>query len=148
MIISRPLFDHKPHVAAFRRELNGVAQDVDHHLLELHRVADIVVVNRAVRDAFVVQPLIPALAANDGIDLFQAFGKGEFLCLDDHPSGFDARHVQDVVDDSQQVLRGCADLCQIFLDLIRSGRLVHGDVVQSDDRVHGRADLMAHVGEE
>ena len=148
MVVSRPLFDHEPHEAAFRRELDGVGQYVYHHLLELHRVADIVIVNRAAGDAFVPQPLVPALAAHDGIDLFQALGKGKFLCLDDHFSGFDARHVQYVVDDSQQVLRGGADLCQILPDLVRSGRLVHGDVVQSDDRVHGRADLMAHVGEE
>ena len=148
MVIPRSLFDHKSHAPALRRELYGVAEDVYHHLLKLHRVADIVIVNPAARDAFVPQPLVLALAAHDGIDLFQALGKGELLGLDDHPSGFDARHVQNVVDDSKQMLGGGADLCQIFLDLVRSGRLVHGDVVQSDDRVHGRADLMAHVGQE
>ena len=46
------------------------------------------------------------------------------------------------------MLGGFADLGQVFLDLIACRGIVHRDIVQTDDRVHGRADLMAHVGQE
>ena len=144
----RPLLDHKTYRAPFGRELDGIAQDVDQHLLELHDVADIIIIDAARDPAVVAQTFVPALAADHGVDLLKALGKGELLLLDRHAPGFDAAHIQNVVDDPQQMLRGGADLLQVFLHLVAGRGIVHGDVVQTDDGVHRRADLMAHVGEE
>ena len=41
-----------------------------------------------------------------------------------------------------------ANLQQVFFDCVGNIRLVEGNVVQADDGVHGRADFVAHVGEE
>ena len=43
---------------------------------------------------------------------------------------------------------GRAAFLQIHSDLRRSRRVVQGNAVQTDDRIHGRTDLMAHIGEE
>ena len=45
------------------------------------------------------------------------------------------------------MLRGRPDFGKIFLYFIARRRIVHSDVVESDDGVHGRPDLMTHVGE-
>ena len=65
--------------------------------------------------------------------------------LDDHPAGFNAAHIQDVVDDSQQMLCRIPDPPQVFLHLFAGRRIVHGDIVQADNGVHGRPDFMAHI---
>ena len=46
------------------------------------------------------------------------------------------------------MLGGAANLLQILPCLRRGIRIVECDIVQTDDGVHRRADLMAHVGEE
>ena len=46
------------------------------------------------------------------------------------------------------MLRRGADLLQILFGLFRRFRVIEGDVVQPDDGIHRRADLMAHIGEE
>ena len=40
------------------------------------------------------------------------------------------------------------DLFQLFFDVRCEIRVIQGDVVQTDDDVHGRTDLMAHIGQE
>ena len=49
--------------AAGGRELDGVAEDVDEHLLQLHAVADVVVPESVLQPAAVRQALFLALAA-------------------------------------------------------------------------------------
>ena len=44
--------------------------------------------------------------------------------------------------------RALADLLQILARLIGQGVVAQRQAVEADDRVHGRADLMAHIGEE
>ena len=42
----------------------------------------------------------------------------------------------------------CTDLFQMVPGLLRRIRIIECDVVQADDGIHGRADLMAHIGQE
>ena len=112
------------HLAALRRKLHGIAQDVDEHLPQLHLVADVVIVDRRVDMAVISQALVVALSAEHRIDGFQQFREGEFLVLEGHPAGFDAGHVQNVVDEPQQVIRGISNLLQIALRLFRRIRIV------------------------
>ena len=147
-VVAPALLDEERHRAAFRREFDGVAQDVDHDLLELHAVTDVVLVDGADRAAVVRNSLVGALAADDGVDLLEIVGERELIVLDDHLPRFYAGHVEDVIDDAEQVLCRGADLQQVFFDSVGNIRLVEGNVVQADDGVHGRADLVAHVGEE
>ena len=76
-------------------------------------------------------------------DLFQA--EGDLFEL--QPVGLDLGQVEDVVDESQQGLARILDLVEIIL-LFRRQLGLQGQVGQADDRVHGGADLVAHVGQE
>ena len=134
--------------SAFRRELHGVAQDIDDDLAKLEFVSQIIIVNFADGSAVVGEALILALGADHGIDLLQHGGEGEFVVLDDHPPGLDPAHIQDIVDDPQQVLRGHTDFFQMVPGFGRNVRLVEGDAVQADNGVHRRADFVAHTGKE
>ena len=133
---------------AFRGKFDCVAEDVDHHLAQLHVVADIIVPDISAGPAVIFQALVPALTADNGIHLFQYLCKRELLALDCHTARFDPAHVQNIVDDAQQVIGGCADSGQILFHLFAGRRFVHGNVVQPNDGVHGGTDLMAHVGQE
>ena len=66
-------------------------------------------------------------------------------------AGFDLRHVEDVVDDVEQVLPALVDVAAVFLVLVGAERPEHPgfhDLGEADDGVERRAQLMAHVGEE
>ena len=142
------LFDQKGDFSALRRELHRVAQNIDHHLAELDFVAVIIIVYLSHRAAVEFQPLVPALATDNGIDLLQRVREGKLFILDDHTPGLNPAHVQDVVDDSQQMLRRSSDFFQKLPGFWRNVRIVQGDAVQPNDGVHRRADLMTHIGKE
>ena len=136
------------HPAALRREFHRIAQDIDQDLAQFHGVADVIIVDLGFDMALVVQTLLTALAAEEGIDGLQELAEGELLVAESHAAGFDAGHVQDVIDQVQQVVRGRADLLQVAPGPVGQVRVIESDIVQADDGVHGRPDLMAHVGQE
>ena len=98
--------------------------------------------------ALVLQALILALTAEHSVDRFQQLPERELLVFEREPPGLDAGHIQNVIDEPQQVLCGCSDFLKILSGFRRRIRVVQGDAVQTDDGVHGGADLMAHVGQE
>ena len=110
----RQRFHDKGDSAAFGRELHGVAEDVDEDLLELHVVADVIILNVAIDPADIVEALVLALAVDHCIDLLQYLAEGKFLVSDRHAPAFDAAHIEDVVDEAQQVLRAAADLFEVL----------------------------------
>ncbi|KQW18559.1 hypothetical protein ASC80_21380 [Afipia sp. Root123D2] len=68
-----------------------------------------------------------------------------------HPAGFDLRHVEDVVDDLQQVVSAGQDVVAVFLIFFRAERTEHAATHhfrETDDGVERRTQLVAHVGEE
>ena len=85
-VIAGAFLDQEGNRAAFRCKLHCIAQNVDHHLAQLHAVADIIVVDLSDHPAVEGQALFGALAADHHIHLFQVLGKGEFLVLDHHPA--------------------------------------------------------------
>ena len=95
----RCTFYRQIHIAAFRCEFDRIAKDVDQHLLELHVIADIVVIDGALDMAVIMQSLVRALAAEHRVDLFQQFAEREFFIFQSQLSGFDAGHIQDIIDE-------------------------------------------------
>ena len=75
----------------------------------------------------------------------------ERLQVELHPAGLDLRHVQDVVDDFEQIVAAGQDVVAVFLVFLRAERAEHAaahDLGKSDDGVERRAQLVAHIGEE
>ena len=142
------LLDAEIDAPALVGELDGVPEDVDEHLPELHVVAYEVFVDVSDKVAVVLDSLFLTLHAEHGVYLFHELGEGEFLVLQGELARFDAGHVQNFVDEVQQVFGGASDFLQVVLDLVRKSRFMEGETVQPDDGVHGSANLVAHVGEE
>ena len=95
-------------------ELDGVAENIDEHLLELQIVAHEQLVERFFRAGDEAQALFLALTADDDGDLLEKAPEGEALVPEDHAAGFDAAHVQNVVDEGEQMLRAGTDLLEAF----------------------------------
>ena len=98
--------------------------------------------------AFVGQALVHALAVNHDIDLIQEIPEAEFFLLQRHAPGLDAAHIQNVVNQPQQMLGAGPDFFQLLPGMRRQIGVFQGDVVQADNGVHGRSDFVAHVGQE
>ena len=62
------LFHGESHLTALGGKLDGVAYDVQKHLLKLHGVADIIVVQHRIDDALVIDPFGLGLRIADGIE--------------------------------------------------------------------------------
>ena len=78
---------------------------------------------------------------------FDTFAQIERRRLDVHAARLDLREVEDVVDDREECVAGIADRVDVVA-LLAVERRVEQQPRESDDRVHRRADLMAHGGEE
>ena len=75
----------------------------------------------------------------------------EVLEIEADAAGLDLRHVEDVVDDVEQILPAAADVAAIFVVFLGAERAEHAgfhDLGEADDGVERRAQLVAHVGEE
>ena len=64
-------FNRKFHASALGGELDGIAENIDQHLPQLHIVTDITGIHRADNTAIVVQSLICALRTENRVDLFK-----------------------------------------------------------------------------
>ena len=133
------------HDAALLGEFHRVAGVVEQGLAQTHGVAP-----EPGRDAVVehldAQALGLGRVGHQGADVVQHRGQGEIAQLQAQLAGLNLGDVQDVVDDGQQVVAGGVDLLQA-LQLLRGGVGVE-QVGEAQDGVHGRADFVAHVGQE
>ena len=75
----------------------------------------------------------------------------EVLEVQPNAAGLDFRHVENVVDDVEQILSAAVDIAAIFVIFVGPERSEHArlhDLGKADDGVERRAQLVAHVGEE
>ena len=142
--------DHQFHVAMVR-ELHRIRQQVGQYLPQAQGVAhERAAFTQQARLGDVEQQLdiffVGALAqqrqglSRHILDPETAFLKLQF-------AGLDFREIQDVVDDAQQRARGVVDLAHIVM-LARIELGFEGQIRHAQDRVHGGADLVAHIGQE
>ena len=68
--------------------------------------------------------------------------------LEHHSSALDAAHIEDIVDQLQEVVAGSDDLIQAVFDPDRIIQVRGSDVGKAYDRVHRRPDVMGHIGQE
>ena len=129
------------------RELDGVADQVHQYLLDADVVPHRVAGQRRV-DVHHEEHRPPRQA--DGDDIAHVHKKGRQHIFDFRDLKFsrlDLGKVQDVVDDGQKAAAGVLDGVDVHQDIRRQG-LAEQDLTDADDGVHGRADLVAHIGQE
>src|ERR1700722_113076 len=137
------------HRAAVRREFYGVGKKVQSDLL--HRAAVGLKTDRRIDVRCQAEMLLVGPRPYHA----QAVGKNRievgFLGRQADAAGLDLRHIEDVVDDLEQILAAFADITGIFAVFFRAQRPEHGgfhDLGETDDGVERRAQLVAHIGEE
>ena len=131
----------------FRRELDGIAEQVVQDLAQPHRIADDLE-RQGRRDVEVEHDVVVMRHRTERIaDAFGQLFDLQRCRVDFHVTGLDLGQVEDVVDDAQQAQRRVPDRhgqCLLF------GRQpgLEQDFGRADDAVHRRAHLVAHRGQE
>ena len=134
-----------PDGAPIRREFDGVPQQVDQHLVQAHAVAahdfrKDLISRRVERLVFRLD-----LRLHDIDNAVHDLPQRHHADVERHLSALDLRYIQHVVDESEQVLARQVDLVQVFLNLFLIVRVGKRKGCHADDRVHGRADIVAHA---
>ena len=132
---------------ARRRVLDGVAQQVDEHLADAQGVAV---------DPAVPKPgihlerlgLLGKLGVEHGVQVLDELAQVEVVHDQAHLAALDPRHVEDVVEKPQQVVRGRLHLAQAVDAHLGGLALLQGYLGHADDAVHGGADLVRHARQE
>ena len=135
------------HHLAFGRELDGIAAQVDQHLLQAQDVADQAARQRGVDLEQHLDGLVGGTGGEDRAQPPDELVRVEGLRVQQHLSGFDLREVQDVVEQPQQRTRRAFGLAGIVALACRQRGLVQ-QRQHAQDGIHRRADLVAHVGQE
>src|SRR5213593_2355298 len=146
-----PVRVQRTHVdpTALGRELHGVGQQIQEHLLELALVGDDVL-ERLVDRQVEREPVTHGPFAYQRERVLEGHAEIERPELQLHPSRLDLGEVEDVVDQREQVAPGAQDdphVLSLFLVQFAEHAVVQ-HFREADDRVEGRAELVRHVGEE
>ena len=134
--------------APLGRKLVGVADQVQQDAVQAAHVAQHRPVGNARCCHRVMQPLGLHLGHEHIADFVHGLHQVGLLQFQLDLTAFNTAHIQHVVDQGQQVLAGCLDLCQVIFRFRRKVFLLAGQHSVPDNRVHGRADVVAHVGKE
>jgi hypothetical protein len=129
------------------RELDGVADQVDEDLAQLHLVAHDPMRQGGGGEHQVEAPVAGPLPER-GLGLRQEPGGIEGGKPQGHAPGLDLGHIQDVVDEGQEVITVSLDDGQaLALGVFQLG-IAGQDLGEAQDGVHGGADFVAHAGQE
>ena len=146
-LIRRLFRDGKLNFAAIRRVFHGIAHKIGKDLLDAQAVAD----HRFVSHAGNVNAELMAVRLNlrigHGEQIFHQIGKVEFLLAQIDLAGLDLAHIQNFIDEAEQVLAGLGNLLQTVFHTLLFVQTGHGDSGHADDAVHRGANVMGHIGE-
>ena len=137
---------HRPSLG---REFHRVAEEVQHDLLELSLVA-VVFADSGVDIRRNLDAVTIGASAHERERVVHGGLEVEARDVELHAPSLDLRQVEDVVDETEQMLAGIADVLGEFLLLLvhRAGHSGEHHFREADDGVERRAQLMRHVGQE
>ena len=139
-------FDADDNFAGFG-ELDGVVAQVDQHLTQPQGVANegCGYIWRGGKQKF--QPFVFGFHAHQVGQVVHDVFKVEVNGFHAQLARFNLGEVEDVVDDAQQVFASAVDFFNVVA-LLFIQRGLQRQVAHADDGVHGRANFVAHVGQE
>ena len=88
------------------------------------------------------------LGLNDAVEIVQKIDEVVGLLVQRDLAALDMAHVQNVVDEAQEMRAGGLDLVQVLLHFLRLIEAAGSQSGEAHDGVHGRADVVGHVREE
>ncbi len=147
LIRGRRLFYGERDPSAFRREFHRIAQKIDQYLADPHSVSD----KPAVRQINVLNEtdaLGRCLGQDQFTDRAQHFIHIEVKGFELHLAALDFGHIENIIDQSQQIIGRRLDFLQAVQNPLGGLILVQRNSRHTDNSVHGSSDLVAHPGEE
>ena len=132
------LFDHADaeHAAGLGK-LHGVAGEIEQDLVQPQLVADDVLVDHIHGVDEELELFGAYVGLDDGFQVVEDVRKVDVLFLDLDHAAFDPAHVQNVVDQGEQVFAGHRDLFQVVRHLLLVVNVGRGQGGKADDGVHG-----------
>ncbi len=127
------------------REFDGVPHQIDQHLAKPPRVTLQRRRHILSKEQSHPQSLALGIAGQDLQDPFRRLAQVEFEVIERQFSRLDLGEIQNVGDDAHQELSALRDRLDTF-SLFGGQRRVLKQMSHADHSVHGRPDLMAHVG--
>ena len=144
----RNLLRLKVHAASLRGVFHRIAQNVDQDLIDPQRIP----VEAGVRDLPCLNSELksrrPGLGGHNRGELPQHLMDGNPHAVQGDLGALNLAHVQNVVDQAQQVPGGNGYLLQAVCHPLLIPQMGHCQGGHTHDRVHGSADIVAHGGEE
>ena len=140
-------YHHRDADLATIGELHRVVGVIDQDLAQAQRITDQRFGHVGGHIEHQLQALGRGFLANQVGHVVQQRVQPELHTFDIQLAGLDLGEVQDVVDQPEQVLCRGLDLADVVV-LARRQVGLECQVAHADDGVHGRADLVAHVGQE
>ena len=134
--------------ALFRREFHRVGQKIDQHLIQTYTVAVYFLCLYILYKN--IKMLLPRLNLRlyNIDDAVHRLMQRHLIQIQRQLSALDLGHVQNVIDQSQQMPAGQCNLYKTVPDPRRILNICHGNRRHAYDAVHRRPDIMTHVGEE
>src|SRR5882724_4393645 len=128
-------------------ELYGIAQEIDQYLVEAVWVAGKPVGNVRVDVNAELQSFFLQAVFKDGACTAHHLFQAEVYFLDIELARFYLGEIQDIIDNDQEIIGAALDRTGQLLLLVREVG-IEQEFGHPLDAIHGRADLMAHIGEE
>ena len=127
------------------REFNGIVDNIDQNLFDSAVISAIAAGNRLVTLIFQNQSALGSRHIHHCYNLFRQLFDIILRIYQLHFARFDLGEIQNIIDDRQKAF--CCRL-HIFGMRVNPGiaALLHNKVVQPDDGIHRRPDLMRHIG--
>ena len=138
---------HRQHDLACFGKFHRVGEQVQHDLAQSRHVPDDRRRDVAFEHVRRIEMLFDGTRRDEIQRRLHALAQIERLGLDIHAPGLDLREIEDVVDDRQQRIARLTDRRDVIA-LLGVERCIQEKAAHSDDRVHRRADLVAHRREE
>ena len=146
--LGRALPDAERDFPSVRRIFDGIAHNIDENLLDPAAVAyDLLVLHiDDVHTEAVIMRL--DLRPRHGQHPVDELRQAEFLLLQLHFPGFDLAHIQNFIDQGEQVVGGFRDFPQTVRHPLPVVKMIGGDCGHADNPVHRSAYIVTHAGEE
>ena len=133
---------------ARRCKLDSVAHDVEQDLIQAQLIGDNILVVHILRVDVKVKLFGADIALNDRAQVVQHIGQVDFCVVQFDRAAFDTAHIQNIVDQTEQMLARYADFLQILFDKVNVINMRRGKGRKPDNGIHRGANIVRHTVQE
>ena len=129
-------------------KLDRIGQKIQQHLVQPRFIAVNILVGHIHGIHIKFQLLCVDLPADNGFQVVEHIRKTDRCFLQMNLSGFNAAHIQNIIDQRKQMVAGGKNLPQIIPHPLRVVDVAQRQCGKADNGIHGGADVVGHIGKE